>query len=96
MLPSAFVYILTNKHHTTLYVGVTTNLSVRLWEHQTKQDPRSFTARYNVTKLIYYESFNSIDAAIRREKYLKKKKRCWKEELIETVNPLWDEVEVPG
>ncbi|HYF67642.1 MAG TPA: GIY-YIG nuclease family protein [Ohtaekwangia sp.] len=96
MLASAFVYILTNEYHTTLYIGVTTDLYVRVWEHQTKQNPRSFTARYNVTKLIYYESFDSIAVAIRREKYLKKKKRCWKEDLIGTVNPLWDEVEVPG
>ena len=73
MNPFAWVYILTNKHNTTLYVGVTNNLPTRLWEHRTKQDPKCFTTRYNLYKLVYYEGFDSIEEAIRREKYIKRK-----------------------
>jgi putative endonuclease len=82
----AWVYILTNRHHTTLYVGVTNNLPARLYEHRTKQNPKSFTARYNVYKLVYYEGFESIVAAIAREKFIKRKTRKWKEDLIKTMN----------
>jgi putative endonuclease len=86
----AWIYILTNERHTVLYVGVTANISARLWEHATKQNPKSFTARYNVTKLIYYEGFNTIVEAIRREKIVKGKSRRWKEELIASMNPRWE------
>jgi putative endonuclease len=89
MIPSAWIYILTNKNNTTLYVGVTNDLSTRLWEHQTKQNPKCFTARYNLNKLIYYEEFESIIEAIDREKYIKGKTRKWKEELIKLMNPDW-------
>lgn len=78
MLPSAWVYILTNKYHTTFYVGITNNLPTRLWEHRTKQHVRSFTGKYNLTKLIYFESFGVITEAIKREKYIKGKNRKWK------------------
>jgi putative endonuclease len=86
---SAWVYILTNSHRTVLYVGVTTCIGTRVWEHATKQDPGSFTCRYNVQKLIYYEGFYSIIEAIKREKYIKGKSRRWKDELIHKVNPEW-------
>ncbi|HEY0769078.1 MAG TPA: GIY-YIG nuclease family protein [Sphingobacteriaceae bacterium] len=85
----AFVYIITNAHNTTLYVGVTNNLYSRLWEHRTKQAPNSFSARYNLTKLVYYESFESIVDAINREKYVKGKTRKFKEGLINKSNPDW-------
>ena len=87
-----WVYILTNKNHTALYVGVTNDLRTRLWEHKSKQSPRSFTARYNVDKLIYYEWFESIVDAIAREKHIKRKTRKWKEDLIRRVNSEWKEL----
>ena len=92
MLPSAWVYILTNQHNTTLYVGVTNNLATRLWEHRTRQNPRSFTSKYNTFKLVYYEAFDSIVDAIAREKELKIKTRRRKEELIKTKNPSWEDL----
>ena len=85
----AWTYIVTNKRHTVLYVGVTNNLVTRLWEHRSKSDKSSFTARYNVFELIYYEGFHSIVEAIAREKFIKGKSRKWKEALIQTMNPEW-------
>ena len=89
MLPVAYVYILTNKHHTVLYVGMTTDLRTRLWEHQKKVNPSSFTARYNVCKPIYYTGFDSEEDALERERFIKGKSRKWKEELIAEMNPDW-------
>ncbi len=99
MLPVAWIYILTNKSKTTLYVGVTNNISARLWEHKTMQNPKCFSARYKLFELIYYEDFDSITDAIKREKYIKGKTRNWKEARIKTMNPNWkdlsDEVSSP-
>jgi putative endonuclease len=95
MRANAWIYILTNKNHTSLYVGVTNNLETRVWEHKIKYDPKSFTAKYNIDKLIYYEGFDSIATAIAREKYIKGKTRKWKEELIRRVNPEWKELRPP-
>jgi putative endonuclease len=92
----AWIYILTNKRHTSLYVGVTNNIRTRLWEHITQQNQKSFTSRYNLYKLIYYEGYNSIDDAIYREKFLKGKTRKWKEELIASKNPDWIELKTPS
>ena len=92
MLPSAFVYILTNAHHTVLYVGITNNLRSRVWEHQQQRDPKCFTARYNVYKPVYYETFDLITEAIKREHYIKGKTRKWKEELISKMNPEWNDL----
>jgi putative endonuclease len=91
----SWIYILTNKNHAALYVGVTSNLTNRVWEHKTKQCAKSFTAKYNVDKLIYYEWFESIVDAIAREKYIKGKTRKWKEALIKKVNPEWNELLPP-
>jgi putative endonuclease len=88
----AWVYILTNSRHTVLYIGVPANMASRLWEHKTKQDPKSFTAKYNVDKLIYYEGFNTISEAIIREKFIKGKTRKWKEALIQKINPEWNDL----
>jgi putative endonuclease len=88
----AWVYILTNHRHTVLYVGVTNNLATILWEHKTKRNPKCFTARYNINKLIYYEGFNSIVEAIAREKIIKGKSRKWKDELIQRINPEWSDL----
>jgi len=92
MLPCAWVYILSNKNNTTLYVGVTNDLPTRLWEHRTKQDPGCFTARYDLFKLIYYQGFESVQDAIEQEKYIKGKKRAWKDELIKTMNADWKDL----
>jgi putative endonuclease len=92
MLPSAWTYILTNGRHTTLYVGSTNDLPTRLWEHRVKQNPRSFTARYNVSHLVYYEAFELIADAVRRERFIKGKSRKWKEALINKINPEWKDL----
>jgi putative endonuclease len=89
MLPSAWVYIITNKNHFVLYTGVTTDLSSRMHEHSTGQSRKSFTFRYRVSKLVYYKGFETVKEAIRREKYIKGKARAWKEELINSQNPEW-------
>jgi putative endonuclease len=83
------VYIMTNKHHTVFYTGVTSNLVARVHQHKTKHYPRSFTARYNADVLVYYEAHPSIMEAITREKQLKKYSRKKKVELIERMNPEW-------
>jgi putative endonuclease len=86
------VYILTNKNHTTLYVGVTARLTSRLDEHKKKIFSNSFTARYNLDKLVYYEGFHSIEEAIAREKQLKGGSRQKKILLIEGSNPDWKDL----
>lgn len=69
------------------YIGVTENLQKRLYEHRNKVYPLSFTAKYNIEDLVYFERFEDIVAAINREKQLKKWKRAWKEKLIQEMNP---------
>jgi putative endonuclease len=96
MQPSAFVYVLANLQNTTFYVGVTTAIRIRVWEHKTKQNPASFTARYNVDKLVYFEGFDTVLDAIHREKYIKGKSRAWKIELIKSVNPDFKELTPPA
>ena len=76
-----------NAHNTVLYVGVTNDIERRVKEHKEHLDPRSFTARYNVEKLVWYEAHDSIIAAIAREKQLKNWKREWKDALISETNP---------
>ena len=82
-----YVYILTNKAKTVLYTGVTNNLRRRLEEHKEKLNPNSFTARYNVEFLIYYEKYGWIQQAIAREKEIKLLRRDLKLELIKEFNP---------
>jgi putative endonuclease len=89
MPPVAYVYILTNKHHTVMYVGMTTDLRTRLWEHQQKINPGSFTARYNVFKPVFYQGFTTVEEAIERERFIKGKVRRWKNDLVESKNPQW-------
>ena len=85
-----YVYILTNKNKTVLYTGVTNDLKRRLQEHKEKINPKSFTSRYNVEFLLYYEHFTWIQLAIAREKEIKDLKRDKKEILINTINPDWN------
>lgn len=84
-----YVYILTNKNGTVLYTGVTKDLMRRVYEHRTHADPNSFTAKYRVTKLIYYEETSDIYAALSREKQIKSWKRDRKTSLIMEMNPHW-------
>ena len=86
------VYIITNKHHTTLYTGVTSDLQGRLWQHKNKTHPNSFTARYNLDKLVYYVAFSTIDEEIKMEKIIKGKSRAKKEKMIEEMNPVWNDL----
>lgn len=81
-----YVYIMTNQHNTTLYVGVTNNLVRRIWEHKNKIH-KGFTARYNINKLVYYEYYEDVLTAITREKSLKDRNRQYKNELISKMNP---------
>ena len=90
-----FVYILSNKTDSTLYIGVTNDLLRRVWEHKEKS-AAGFTAKYNVNKLVYYEVAGDVDVAIAREKQLKGWNRRKKEALIDTMNPeredLWESI----
>jgi len=87
-----YVYIMTNKHKTVLYIGVTNNLVRRVSEHKNHLFKNSFTDRYNLEYCIYYEEFFYFDLAIKREKELKKWNRQKKENLINKKNPEWEEV----
>jgi putative endonuclease len=83
-----YVYIMTNKHHTVLYTGVTNNLKRRVYEHKTGQGG-SFTSRYNVNKLVYYQVTPDVKSAIAREKQIKAGSRQKKLDLINEMNPEW-------
>jgi putative endonuclease len=85
------VYILASRKNGTLYVGVTSNLVKRIWEHRNDL-VEGFTKRYGVHQLVWYEILESMDAAIQREKRLKERKRMWKVQLIEKRNPNWEDL----
>jgi len=84
-------YILASKGNGTLYIGVTSDLVKRIWEHRNNM-VEGFTKRYAVHHLVWYESHESMESAIQREKRLKKWKRVWKLELIERSNPDWQDL----
>ncbi|WHF51447.1 GIY-YIG nuclease family protein [Chryseobacterium gotjawalense] len=88
-MKTSYIYILTNKNNTTLYVGVTSDLSTRILQHRSKQNPHSFSTKYNLYKLVYFEEFQSIVQAIAREKQLKAGSRKKKIALINQLNPDW-------
>ncbi len=92
MKNTGFVYIMTNKYKTALYIGVTNNLCRRIYEHKNHINDNSFTAKYNLEYCVYYEEFNDFGIAIKREKELKKWNRHKKEELIGKLNPDWKEL----
>ena len=83
-----YIYILANKRNGTLYIGVTSNLVKRVYEHKNNIID-GFTKKYSIHKLVYYEITDDIESAIRREKQLKKWNRKWKINLIEDSNPEW-------
>lgn len=85
---SYFVYILASERNGTLYIGVTNDLKRRVYEHKTKASD-GFTKKYNVTKLVYFETFSDPSTAIAREKQMKKWNRLWKIREIEKVNKVW-------
>ncbi len=86
-----YVYIMANKRNGTLYVGITSNLLKRVWEHKNKL-VKGFTKKYNVESLVFYEQFLDVEHAIKREKRLKKYSRQWKINLIEGLNPGWKDL----
>jgi putative endonuclease len=83
-----YVYLLASRRHGTLYLGVTSDLLRRVWEHKNKV-VQGFTATYCVSRLVWYEAHSDIAAAITREKQIKKWRRDWKIALIEADNPEW-------
>ena len=86
------VYMMASGKRGTIYTGVTSDLVVRVWQHRTHAMPKSFTARYNVTRLVWYEPHDDAEHAITREKRIKEWRRAWKVELIEANNPRWDDL----
>jgi len=86
-----FVYILASKRNGTLYIGVTSDQTKRTWEHK-NNIVEGFTAQYKVHLLVYYEEFNDVKQALKREKQLKAWRRLWKLELIESKNPFWKDL----
>ena len=86
-----YVYIITNKVNTVLYIGVTNDLERRMYEHKNKL-VNGFSKRYNLNKLVYYEHFSNIIYAIEREKQLKNWHRQWKNNIINDFNPTWKDL----
>ncbi|MBL1433694.1 MAG: GIY-YIG nuclease [Gammaproteobacteria bacterium] len=91
MSKQPYVYILASKKNGTLYIGVTSNLAQRIWQHKNNQTP-GFTQKYNIHNLVYYEQHETMESAITREKQMKKWKREWKIKLIEENNPSWEDL----
>ena len=87
-----YVYILSNKHCTVLYTGVTSDLLGRVYQHKNHLDKNSFTAKYNVTRLVYFEETSDVKAALEREKQIKSWKRERKTSLIMEMNPRWEDL----
>lgn len=86
-----YVYIMASQRNGTLYVGVTSDLIKRTWEHKSKFI-QGFTAKYAIDRLVYYEVHEDIEAAIKREKNIQAWKRAWKLTLIEKRNPEWEDL----
>jgi len=85
-----YIYIVTNMTHSVLYVGVTSDIIGRIWDHKNKTYPNSFTAKYNCNKLVYHEGYPRIEEAIAAEKLLKGGSRANKIRLINEMNPKWE------
>jgi putative endonuclease len=86
------VYIITNKQNTVLYTGVTSDIIGRIWDHKNKTYPKSFTARYNCNKLVYYCYYAHIEQAIAAEKLMKGGNCQNKIDLVKSVNPEWQDL----
>jgi len=87
-----YVYILSNDTDVAIYTGVTNNLLRRVYEHKNNLEPSSFTAKYNIHKLVYFEETSDIRAAVEREKQIKSWNRKRKNQLVETLNPKWEDL----
>ena len=90
-MSEAFVYIMTNKPHGTLYIGVTSDIARRVEQHRLGKG-KSYTARYNLHRLVFLERHDRIETAIQRETSLKRWPRKWKTDLIAAANPRWDDL----
>ena len=88
MTKGGYTYILSSKGK-RLYTGVTSQLQIRVTQHKAKKNPNSFTTRYNINQLVYYEAFETIDEAIARESAIKNMHRLQKIQLIVSLNPTW-------
>jgi putative endonuclease len=88
IMKPGYTYIMTNKVRTTFYVGVTSDLVRRIWQHR-ETETKGFASRYNVRHLVWYECFDDIREAISREKNLKNWQRDWKVDLVAKFNPEW-------
>ncbi len=86
-----FVYMVSNMKNGTIYIGVTSDLQKRIYEHKSKEID-GFTKKYDLTNLVYFEMFDDAENAIRREKQFKKWNRDWKIDLIEKSNPNWNDL----
>ena len=91
MEKQAYIYFMSNRYNKVLYVGITSYLIKRVWEHKNKVVD-GFTKRYNLNKLVYYEIYDDIETAINREKQIKSWSRRKKAELINALNPSWDDL----
>lgn len=91
MIKTYYVYIMTNKYNTVLYTGITGNLIKRVYQHKNKIH-KGFTSNYNVNKLVYYESTENVESAIRREKQIKSGSRKKKMDLIQSINSDWQDL----
>ena len=90
-MPGAWIYIMTNRRDGTLYIGVTSNLAQRVWQHR-EGAIEGFTKRYNLKRLVYVEHHEDIRSAIQREKTMKHWPRAWKIDLIAAANPDWNDL----
>jgi putative endonuclease len=95
MAKAGYVYIMSSFNNTTLYVGVTSNIEQRVWQHQNSTDNDAFTSKYKCRKLVYVEEYGSIVEAITREKQIKNWKRVWKDALVTGSNPEWIDLAKP-
>ena len=87
-----WVYMMCSLNHSTLYVGVSSNIASRVYEHRCKAIPKSFTSRYNCIKLVYHRRYETILEAITEEKRIKGGSRTKKEDLINSINPEWKDL----
>lgn len=92
MRSGGYVYIMASKRMGTLYIGSTSDLIVRVWEHKNKIYPKSFTAKYNCNMLVYYEYHEILEDMVKRERQMKEWNRNWKIKLIIEKNPEWNDL----
>jgi putative endonuclease len=91
MEKGGYVYIMASARNGTLYIGVTSDLVARVWQHR-EGAADGFTRKYGCKMLVWYEAYDDIEAAIRREKQMEEWKRLWKLRVIEEMNPDWDDL----